>query len=406
MRHVLCYKNSQPLTRIWFRKVASMPSPDIPTRYPKEIVDLARVFSSPMLLGPPMGEPLLALVNHLFSPEEACVALHIPRYIPTPLEKIAKKAARDPGEIKVLLEAMAERRVIWSSERGYCLLPLIPGMFEYLLMDGRDSPWHREYARLINALCASGYQREYYRNKSPLIRNIPVDEQVAVHGKVMDEVTMSRMIEDYDRMAVLNVCQCRQSLAFAGEKCLRSSPLDGCLVFGSFADTVVERKSGRYVSKEEMRSIVRDRWEKNLVFMTANVSHAGPNAICTCCSCCCHFLESVNRFGGTSALAPPRFFAFVDEGACVSCGACVPACNTGAHTLEGGVHVFDQNRCIGCGLCVPACPTGAIRTRPNPSYKPPAKNWLALALKNLPASLVNLVVTSVARRLRRAGPGR
>ncbi|HPC48418.1 MAG TPA: hypothetical protein PLW83_10250, partial [Deltaproteobacteria bacterium] len=287
--------------------------------YDKAIVELARVFSSPFLLGPPMGEPLLRLVCHLFSPEEASVARHIPAYIPVSAERICKRARKDPETIHPLLEAMAERRVIWASERGYCLLPLIPGMFEYMLMDGRDSEWHRTYASLINELCASGYTKEYYRRKSPLIRNIPVDEAVQAGGGVVDMLTMEKMIQDYDRMAILNVCQCRQSLAFDGKPCGKADAQDGCLVFGSFADTVVERKSGRYVTRDEMRAVVRERWDKNLVFMTANVAHAGPNAICTCCSCCCHYLESVNRFGGRSSLAEPAFLAVVDEERCIAC---------------------------------------------------------------------------------------
>jgi len=368
--------------------------------YSEQISALARTFSSPLLLGPPMGEPLLALVNHLFSPEEAFVARHIPRYFPASMEPAVRRAGRPPGEVGPLVTAMAHRRVIWSSERGYCLIPLIPGMFEYMLMDGRDSPWHREYARLINGLCESGYQAEYYRVRKPLIRNIPVDEVAGAPGSVVDEASMSRMIEDYDRMAVLNVCQCRQSLAFTGKRCARAEPGDGCLVFGSFADTVVGLASGRYVSRDEMRAVVRDRRAKNLVFMTANVSHVGPNAICTCCSCCCHYLESVNRFGGAGSIAPPPFLAHVDEAACLSCGACAEVCNTLAHALEGTARRYDPLRCIGCGLCARACPAGAISMRGNPSFRRPAKNWLLLVLKNLPATLATLLAAHINRRSR------
>lgn len=362
-----------------------------------EIMKLARVFSSPLFLGPPIGENLLALVDHLFTPEEAAVARHLPRFLPASLKRISRRAGRNPEEVRPLLDAMAERRVIWSSKKGYSLLPLIPGMFEYMLMDGRDSPWHRRYAELINALCDSGYSADYYRRRAPLIRNIPVDEEAQAASSVVDQVSMARMIEDYDTMAVLNVCQCRQSLEFAGKPCRRSTPSDGCLVFGSFADTVVERKSGRYVTKDEMRTIVRDRWEKNLVFMTANISHAGPNAICTCCDCCCHYLESINRFGGRTSLAEPRYLAAVEETLCAVCGACVQVCNTHAHGFEADLHLYDVDRCIGCGLCVRACPTGAITLRENPAYRGPEKNWLQLVLKNLHRS----IATTVALYLRR-----
>lgn len=44
---------------------------------------------------------------------------------------------------------------------------------------------------------------------------------------------------------------------------------------------------------------------------------------------------------------------------CVMCRACAVACNTDAHTFDGG-HIIDRSKCVGCGECVGACPTGAV----------------------------------------------
>jgi len=358
---------------------------------------LAKIFTSVRLMGPPMSENLLELVCHLFGPEEACIAIHLPFYLPKSLEKIARRARKSPDEIRQKLEIMAQRRVIFSSDKGYALLPLIPGMFEYLLMDGRDSPWHRRYAQLINGLYATGYTSEYSTRPSPLIRNIPVETVIESVNRVVDSDLMSEMIEAHDKLAVLNVCQCRQSHIFSGHECKRSDAADGCLLFGSFASVAVERRSGRFVSREEMRHIVHDRWEKNLVFMSANLVPESSNAICTCCDCCCHYIESVNRFGGRVSLAQPHFMSVVDEPACNSCGRCAKVCNTYAHTLKDKRHVYDSAKCIGCGLCVRACPKKALSMRENSDYSPPSKNWLHFGLRIMPAGILSQIRVAMSR---------
>ena len=45
---------------------------------------------------------------------------------------------------------------------------------------------------------------------------------------------------------------------------------------------------------------------------------------------------------------------------CVSCGACVQACPTGALSMGAEKVEADGGRCIGCQSCVVACPFGAI----------------------------------------------
>ena len=351
-------------------------------------IKLAQIFTSVRLFGPPMSQALMELVCHLFSPEEASVAKHLPFYLPGSLEKIARRAGRNPQEIGAILNVMAQRKVILSTEKGYSLMPLIPGMFEYLLMDGSDSPWHRRYGQLITSLFETGYTRRYSTTPSPVIRNIPVQSVIEHTSRVVDSDLMSEMIDMHDKLAVLNVCQCRQSNAFSGHVCSRSSPEDGCLVFGSFAESTVEQGSGRFVSREEMHDIVEERWGKNLVFMSANVKPESPNAICTCCDCCCHYMKAVNLFDGGVSLAPPHFLAEVNESLCNNCGKCTRVCNTHAHSIKDKLHHYDSEKCIGCGLCVGACPKHAITMMENPAYKAPSRNWIHHGIRILPASIL------------------
>jgi Pyruvate/2-oxoacid:ferredoxin oxidoreductase delta subunit len=157
-------------------------------------------------------------------------------------------------------------------------------------------------------------------------------------------------------------------------------------VFGSFARDFEENGSGRAVSKEEMRDIVTERWEKKLIFLTANVSPSSPNAICTCCDCCCHFVEVINNFGGKVLMAAPHFFAVVDESLCDDCGKCSMCCNTHAHTYKNKTHQFDRDKCIGCGICVATCKRSAITMVENPAYKPPSEDLKKLGLKLFPTT--------------------
>ena len=40
---------------------------------------------------------------------------------------------------------------------------------------------------------------------------------------------------------------------------------------------------------------------------------------------------------------------------CVGCGECVGVCQSGAHVIHGGVHVFDRGKCAFCGKCQTVC---------------------------------------------------
>ena len=53
--------------------------------------------------------------------------------------------------------------------------------------------------------------------------------------------------------------------------------------------------------------------------------------------------------------------AVVDEGACVQCGVCVPACLYGALTWDEGrsLPVVDAQACNGCGACENVCPSAS-----------------------------------------------
>lgn len=361
-------------------------------------VKLAKVMSSVRLLGPPFDEKLVRLVAHLFSPEEAEVARKLPFYYPQSLRMISMRTLTAREKILPLLRSMADRKVILRTGGGYSLLPLIPGMFEYMLIGGADTPWHREYARLLAEVYTTGYIRNYSKVNLPVVKNIPVNIEIPNASRIAGNDSVAEMIEAHEELAVANVCQCRQTIRFMDGECARSSPEDGCLIFGRFAAGSIRGGTARRVSRAEMREVVADRREKNLVFLTANITAENPNAICTCCDCCCHFLESVNHYGSKTLMAPPPFLARVDESLCNNCGRCVKACNTFAHTLENKIHSYSIDKCIGCGLCVGVCKKGAISMEPNSLYRPPARGFASLGISMMPRTAISGLRAIVARR--------
>lgn len=365
------------------------------------IFELSKRFSSVLLVGPPLSEKVIRLVEHLFTPEEAEVAVALPNFFGKPVERIARKLKREPEEVQPYLDSMTDKRIILKVIKDgkpvYALLPLVPGMFEMALMKGADTPWHRRYAQLFEELFATGYVRDIADRKLPGVRNIPLEKVLPSESRVLDTDKFSQLLASHEHFAVINVCQCRQTRNFIDHECKRSKPADGCLLFGSFAQSASAGGTARAVSREEMRDIAIERFEKKLVFLTGNVKFSSPNAICTCCDCCCEFLRSVNEFGAKGLMAPSHFIAFVDESLCNNCGKCAKVCNTHAHTMVGKAHSYDARKCIGCGYCVPSCKEKAITMRENPAYIPPSEDFKKLIIKLLPQATVAAIKTRLTR---------
>lgn len=70
-------------------------------------------------------------------------------------------------------------------------------------------------------------------------------------------------------------------------------------------------------------------------------------------------LEIAKALGGRAvAVAPSRCVAVRNRHA--SCSRCVDVCTAGAISVKDNEISVDDAACVACGACVPACPTGAI----------------------------------------------
>ena len=319
-----------------------------------EHVELAKMFSSVKVMGPPLSDRLVALVSHLFTREEALLGARLSFLRPRTAEYIARKTGIRQEELVNRLEEMCRKRIIIKVAKRYMLYPLIPGTFENILRTGEGSPWHNRYAELVNDLFNTGYLREYFTRPVNAIRNIPVQEVVQDKSFVAGADLVSEIIDSHRDFAVFHACPCRQSMHLTGHACKRAAPSDGCLTFGEFSKGVAADGNGRSVGKSEMVDIVAERRARGLVFFTSNAVPSLQTAICTCCDCCCHALGIINDFGGKLA-APSHFVATIDDALCSHCGKCVKPCNTHAHVIIDKRHVYHSDKCIGCGNCVAAC---------------------------------------------------
>lgn len=359
-------------------------------------VGLAVKFSSVKAMGPPMSDTLVAIVELLFTVEEARIGSQLSFVHPKTPGHIARKTGLAPESLAPLLEEMVRKKLIIRLANRYMLYPLIPGLFEVVLKSGERDEWHAAFAELINELVDTGYMGDYLNRPISAIRNVPVRRAVDAGSIVADTDLVSELVDSHEYFAVYAACPCRHSMRLTGHDCKRALADEGCLAFGDYSRSLEKDGSGRTVSREEMLDILGERRAKGLVFFTSNVRPSAPTAICTCCDCCCRALKIHNNFS-RNLVAPSHAIASVDDSLCNNCGRCVKACNTHAHSLVNGKHGYSHELCVGCGICAESCGNNAITMTENRLYRPPSGSYTRLILKMLPP----ILLTGTGIRLRR-----
>lgn len=106
-------------------------------------IDIARIYSSPALLGPKMCDELVALVEHMFTEEEADVVRYMKPWRPRTAAGLAKASGRPLGDVERILRRPAhERYILIAIGEGrrevFFMQPVVPGTFESVLI--RTSP--------------------------------------------------------------------------------------------------------------------------------------------------------------------------------------------------------------------------------------------------------------------------
>lgn len=322
--------------------------------------------------GAPATPTFDKILRILFSPEEAAVAAQL-NFVLMPLARIAEKTGQPVDRLYPLLEAMADRGLVYAKpdregNPRYCLLPTIPGLFEFPFMRINDPAKRDELGRLWHEYHREALGNEFAGSKTPQMRVIPVQKSLPMNTEIMPYEVVADMINRASYIALAD-CACRVSLG----QCDR--PREVCLIFGDHGRFLVERGKARSISRQEAIQVLDKAEEAGLVH-TCNNSMEQFVVVCNCCPCCCTILRGLTELHNPNAFARSGFIIKHTPEICIICMACLEdRCPVQAITENDEGIAVDQELCIGCGLCVSVCPTGAlelIRREPVPAI--PASN--------------------------------
>jgi electron transport complex protein RnfB len=378
--------------------------PGVPAPY----LDVAKMYSNPLLMGPPICDELIALVEHIYTEEEASLVRHL-RPLPGKTVAVVAAAAHRPvEEVGPILERLAhEKFVLLSSGIGnkkrYYLMPIVPGAFEMTMVrTSLDTltDWHHRFAELFSALYETGFFVDYTDHPVPWARYVPVGETIEAHPKALPSDRLEEVLDRYEVFAV-GLCQCRVAEEIVGRGCDR--PLENCVVFGNVAEFLIRHDKMRRVEKKDVLEIKTEAEAAGLASFIAEIElgESISGASCSCCGCCCGALRTISQFSAPGLIAPPHFMPKVDLAKCTYCGQCAKVCPVGARVVDvkGKSHQHLTERCIGCGLCAVACgKEHAIQMEPTPKYRQPPRSLLSALLQVTPNYLRN--AWSVWRRYR------
>ena len=359
---------------------------------PRVHLEVARKLASPLLTGPPLCDELVAFVQHLFTEEEAGSVRHLGQFAGRSAVDIAKAEHRPLAQIEPVLHHLAAgKRAIAASgppgARKYRLMPIMPGIFEMVLIGEAPetlSPWHRRFAELFEGLYETGYITDYqqgHTRPTPFVRVLSVGATIAAHPIALPSDRLDVVLDRYTVFGV-GQCQCRMTMQVAGRGC--GKPVGNCTVMGDFAVQGIQQGWLRPVSRKNVLEIKREAEAHQLVTWILNAEAAKGQASCSCCGCCCHAMRMVSEFNAPGVMAPAHFRPHFDDAKCTFCGQCAQTCPMGALVVDVHQRTREQRgaRCIGCGLCVVTCgDRRAVVMEPVPDYALPYRSWLAYQLR-------------------------
>jgi Pyruvate/2-oxoacid:ferredoxin oxidoreductase delta subunit len=320
----------------------------------------------------PRTKEVTEMLRILFTEEEARFLTHFraPYQDPETIDQIVEKTGKSQERAQAIVDRLVSRGLLFrfTSKRDdnvyYSLMPMVPGIFEFYFSSGRASDEKLKVGELFEKHYMNGGGLESGASDYPWARVMPIEKTVTVNKEIGSDLAifpyekMSEFIKTSRKIAVIT-CACRTK-----KNC--EHPLETCLVLDYYAEFMVEKGSGRYLSVDEALKLLEKMEKAGLVHSTIN-AQTRPQFICNCCTCACIILRGLTELHNPRAIAKSNFLPVRDDEICTRCKRCVDICPLKAnkhhaqHDDQPERILFFEERCIGCGLCAYHCPKGAIK---------------------------------------------
>ncbi|MHA2130478.1 MAG: ATP-binding protein [Promethearchaeota archaeon] len=319
------------------------------------------------------------------------------------LKKLEEKTEIPRGDLKIVLRNLRRKGTIARRGSRYCLLPLLPGIFEKYFIHLSDSEENlKKVAEIYRYLFKNFVPQFFSESKFKLFRPllpyeakeklIEINQSFDVESKVLPYELVEDVINKYDTFCVVP-CQCRIIGEYTGESCKVAPPELGCFLAGSVAEVAL-RKGRKKLTKEEAIEFLKKTEKAGLVHnCIMDTSIESSLYICNCCSCHCGGLIS-SKEHRENAVITSNFLPKFDNQSCTKCEICLNKCPMGAiyhrwaneEDKSDEIMYIREEFCIGCGVCAANCPNNSIKLVkikdhiPKEKYKIGNRTFLELIL--------------------------